>query len=269
MLVFSCTSGTQESADVVEEEPTGPNIVTEEVTYTSDSVEMKGFLAYDANLEGKRPGIIVVHEWWGQTDYPRERAKMLAEMGYTAFAVDMYGGGQTADHPEDAGAFSGKVMSDVDGAMARFNAGLAALKQQPTVDTEQLGAIGYCFGGSVVLTMGRVNNELDAIAAFHAGLGIPIPPSADMNATFLICNGADDGFVSPESIERFKSQMDSVGANYRFIDFAGSVHGFTNPGADEYGEKFQIPLAYNEQADKESWEDMKALFEEVFGGEEQ
>jgi dienelactone hydrolase len=259
ILWISCTGSKDETTTSDE-----PDIVTEEITYTSDTVEMKGFLAYDANQKEKRPGILVVHEWWGQTDYPKERAKMLAQLGYTAMAVDMYGGGQIAEHPQDAGVFSGHVMSDIDGATGRFMAALEVLKQHTSVDTERLGAIGYCFGGTVVLTMGRIINELDGVAAFHAGLGIPVPPTSEMNTVFLICNGADDSFVSSESIAKFKMQMDSVGADYRYIDFAGAVHGFTNPGADEYGQKFEIPLAYNSQADLESWEDMKNFFDRLF-----
>ena len=259
VLIIACTGAKEETATSDE-----PDIVTEEITYTADTVEMKGFLAYDANQKEKRPGILVVHEWWGQTDYPKERARMLAQLGYTAMAVDMYGGGLIAEHPQDAGAFSGKVMSDIDGATARFMAALEVLKQQESVDTQRLGAIGYCFGGTVVLTMGRIISELDGIAAFHAGLGIPIPPTLEMNAGFLICNGANDSFIPPESIVKFKMQMDSVDADYRYLEFAGAIHGFTNPGADEYGQKFGIPLAYNSQADLESWEDMKNFFDRIF-----
>ena len=236
----------------------------EEVTYATDSTTLKGYIAYDKNSTEKRPGVIVIHEWWGHNDYVRERAEMLAELGYTAIAVDMYGDGKQAAHPEDAGKFAMSVMTNLPEATARFEAAMALLKAHPSVDSEKVAAIGYCFGGSVALSMANAGQDLDAVAAFHSGVGLPIMPSKNLKARVLVCNGADDTFISPESITAFKTAMDSVGAKYEYISYPGVVHSFTSKEADANGEKFGLPLAYDAQADKKSWESLKKLLREVF-----
>ncbi len=235
-----------------------------EVGYATDSVQMKGYLAFDENLSEKRPGIIIVHEWWGHNDYVRERAKMLAELGYTALALDMYGDGKLAQHPDDAGKFAMSVISNLDVASARFNAALDLLKDHETVNKENIAAIGYCFGGSVVLTMANSGADLDAVAAFHSGVRLPVMPTSDLKARVLVCNGAEDPFIPPETVTAFKSAMDSVGASYQYIEYPGVQHSFTSKEADANGEKFNLPLAYDADADQQSWTSMKALFEEVF-----
>ena len=240
------------------------NVKGEAVTYTSDSTTLKGYIAHDANLEGKRPGIVIVHEWWGHNDYVRERADQLAALGYTAIAVDMYGDGKLAEHPEDAGKFAQSVMGNLPEATARFNAALALLKQQESVDPDKIAAIGYCFGGSVVLTMANSGADLDAVAAFHSGVQLPIMPGGDLKAKVLVCNGADDPFIAPESVTAFKTAMDSTGIDYQYIAYPGVKHSFTSKEADANGEKFGLPLAYNADADAKSWSTMQALFDEVF-----
>lgn len=235
-----------------------------EVTYASDSTNLKGYIAYDENKKGKRPGILIVHEWWGHNDYVRERADMLAELGYTAIAVDMYGDGKQADHPDDAGKFAMSVMSNLPEATARFNAAINLLQQHESVDTEKLAAIGYCFGGSVVLTMANKGADLDAVAAFHSGVALPVMPNEDLKARVLVCNGADDPFVSAESITDFKTAMDSIGATYEYIAYPGVKHSYTSKEADANGEKFKLPLAYNADADQKSWESLQQLFKDVF-----
>ena len=147
-----------------------PDIEGKTVQYTVDGVVMKGYLAYDKNITGRRPGVLVVHEWWGLNDYARMRARMLAEMGYTALAVDMYGDGKQAMHPEDAGKFSSELMKNFDVAKARFMAALDFLKGQPTVDPGRIAAIGYCFGGGIVLNMARQGVDLRGVASFHGSL---------------------------------------------------------------------------------------------------
>ncbi len=263
ILVTACKNEkkSEEGAMAPAEEPT---MVGEEVSYSTDSTTMKGFLAYDNAYEGKRPGVLVVHEWWGHNDYTRERARMLAELGYTALAVDMYGDGKQAAHPEDAGKFSGMVMSNIEEAKARFDAALDLLKGQATVDTSQVAAIGYCFGGSVVLTMANAGEDLDAVAAFHSGVQLPIMPSEDIKARILVCNGADDPFVSEESVTAFKEAMDASGATYEYIAYEGAKHAFTSKEADSLGHKFNLPLAYQEKADKESWKELQDLLNETF-----
>lgn len=235
-----------------------------EVTYATDSTSLNGYIAYDENKQGKRPGILIVHEWWGHNDYVRERADMLAELGYTAFAVDMYGDGKQANHPDDAGKFAMSVMSNLPEASARFNAAIALLKEQETVDKEKLAAIGYCFGGSVVLTMANSGADLEAVAAFHSGVALPVMPNQDLKARVLVCNGEDDPFVSAESVTTFKTAMDSIGATYEYIAYPGVVHSFTSKEADANGEKFEMPLAYDADADQKSWESLQQLLNEVF-----
>lgn len=261
------TGADADDTETVEEvqEAQGPDIVGEEVTYSTDSTEMKGYIAYDANAEGKRPGILIVHEWWGHNDHVRDRAKMLAEMGYVAMALDMYGDGKKAEHPSDAGKFSSEVFANLDEAKARFEKAMETLKGNSSVDTDKIGAIGYCFGGSVVLSMANAGYDLDGVVAFHSGVQLPIAPDAEkMKAKVLVCNGADDPFISPESITAYKASMDAIGADYQYLSYPGAVHAFTNAGATELGEKFELPLAYNEEVDQASWEEMKKLFNQVF-----
>ena len=263
VLLFSC--GKQKSADNQQEQAASkPDIVGEEVSYATDSTEMKGYIVYDKNMEGKRPGIIVVHEWWGHNEYTRKRADMLAELGYTALAIDMYGDGKQAEHPDDAGKFMNQVISNMDEANARFMKALETLKNHPTVSEENIAAVGYCFGGSVVLTMANAGYDLKAVAAFHSGVQLPVPPSADIKAKILVCNGAADPFISPESVVQFKAAMDSVGADYTYIAYDSAVHAFTSPDADDLGEKFGLPLAYNEKADNASWAELQTLLTSVF-----
>jgi len=245
--------------------PAGPSIRTEEVEYTSGDTTMKGYLAWDENQKGQRPGVLVVHEWWGQTEYPRKRARQLAELGYTALAVDMYGDGKQADHPEDAGAFAGAVMQDLAGAQARFEAAHALLDAHPTTDPARTAAIGYCFGGGVVLHMARIGSDLQAVASFHGDLSSHhTPEPGSIKAKILVAHGAADPFVPAEVVEAFKKEMDAAGADYRFIAYEGAVHGFTNPDADAYGEKFKLPLKYDAEADRQSWQAMLELFDEAF-----
>jgi dienelactone hydrolase len=240
-------------------------IVGKEVTYTSDSLTMKGYIAYDDGVKEKRPGILVVHEWWGQNEYARKRAEMLAKLGYVALAVDMYGNGKQASHPDDAGKFASEVMSSLPGMKARFMAAMDVLKKDEHVDPAQISAIGYCFGGGVVLAMAREGADLKAAVSFHGSLATKHPAEkGNVKATVLVCNGADDKFISADDIRNFKSEMKSAGAEFTFINYPGAIHAFTNPGATELGKKFNMAIAYNENADKKSWTEMQKLFKKVF-----
>lgn len=269
LIIISCkqeskSTTTDEAPASEAQSMTEVDIRGEEVTYQSDSTTMKGYMAWNENAGGKSPGIIIVHEWWGHNDYSRERADMLAELGYVAFAIDMYGEGKQAEHPEEANKFAGMVMSNMPEAEARFNAALELLKQNEHVDPEKIAAIGYCFGGSVALTMANSGADLDAVAAFHSGVNLPVGPSEALKARVLVCNGADDPMVTQEDVSRFKSAMDSVGANYEYISYPGAVHAFTSRAADSLGKKFEMPLAYNKEADQKSWEKLKELLKETF-----
>lgn len=263
ILITSCKSDKKQETKV---QPTTEvkSLTGKEVTYATNSTTMKGYLAYDGSKEGKRPGILVVHEWWGHNAYTRERADMLAELGYTALAVDMYGDGKQAKHPDDAGKFSGMVMQNIEEARARFEAALELLKSQPSVDSTKIAAIGYCFGGSVVLTMANAGEDLDAVAAFHSGVQLPIMPNDGIKARVLVCNGAADPFVSEESVVAYKEAMDKAGANYEYIAYEGAQHAFTSKEADSLGQKFNLPLAYQEKADKASWDALQKLLNETF-----
>lgn len=246
-----------------------PKVVGKEISYSADTLTMNGYIAYDENAEDKRPGILVVHEWWGHNDYARKRADMLAELGYVALAVDMYGNGKVAQHPGDAMAFTGEVFATIDGAKARFESALATLKANEKVDTDKIGAIGYCFGGSVVLSMANAGYDLDAVAAFHAGVGLPIWPEGTgaVKANVLVANGADDPFIQPEQVTNFKNKMDSAQANYQYIAYEGAVHSYTSKEADAIGEKFEQmrgAVSYNAEADSASWAEMQALFVRSF-----
>lgn len=240
-----------------------PQIITTEISYDTDSTTMNGFLASPADAKDA-PGVLIVHEWWGHNEYTRKRAEMLAEMGYVAFAIDMYGEGKQAEHPKDAGKFAGQVFSNMPEAKARFEAALNQLKAQAGVNPEKIAAIGYCFGGSVALTMANAGYDLAAVAAFHSGVQLPIMPGSDLKAKVLVANGADDPMVSAESVTNFKTAMDATGIDYKYISYEGAVHAFTNPGATALGEKFELPLAYNAEADEASWKELKILFDSAF-----
>lgn len=267
IALLSCKSEPKKNAsETMEpvEQSLQANVVGSEVSYSTKDTEMQGYIAYDENRKGKRPGVIVVHEWWGHNDYTRERADMLAELGYVALAVDMYGDGKQAEHPDDAGKFSGMVMRNIDVAKARFDAALTILKADPHVNQDEIAAIGYCFGGSVVLTMANLGLDLDAVAAFHSGVQLPVMPNENLKATVLVCNGAADPFVSPESVEAYKSAMDNINADYKYIAYPDAKHAFTSKEADSLGKKFNIPLAYQKEADEKSWEELKSLLAETF-----
>ncbi|PSR12387.1 MAG: dienelactone hydrolase [Bacteroidetes bacterium] len=262
-LLVSCGPGTPTEETTAE--AVAPEVVGEVVTYQTDTTKMIGYLAYDKNSTVKKPGILVVHEWWGHNDYARERAKMLAELGYVALAVDMYGDGKQADHPADAGKFAMSVMGNFPTAKARFLAALEELKNNPHVNPDEIGAIGYCFGGGVVLAMADDGVDLDGVVSFHGSLGLPVMPEAGkIKARVLVLNGADDPFVTQEQITAYTTAMDSAKADYQLINYPGAVHAFTDKGATAKGEKFNLPLAYNEAADKQSWEEMKKFFLKTF-----
>jgi dienelactone hydrolase len=242
-----------------------PKIVGKDVAYSAQGIEMKGYLAYDKNIKGKRPAVLVVHEWWGLNDYARKRARMLAELGYTALAVDMYGEGKVAKHPDDAGKFSSELMKNFDVGKARFIAAMDFIKEQPTVDPARLAAIGYCFGGGIVLNMARQGIDIKGVASFHGSLTAVKPAQpGSVKAKILVLHGADDKFVTKEQIDSFKNEMKTAGADFKFRSYPGAVHSFTNPEADELGKKYNIPIAYNRAADKKSWEELKKFLRQIF-----
>ena len=237
----------------------------EEVEYKDGETVMKGYLAYDNSITGKRPGVLVVHEWWGHNEYARKRARMLAELGYIALAVDMYGEGKQASHPEDAGKFAGAVRQNMPVAEARFNAARDLLKNHGSTNPDKIAAIGYCFGGGLLLELARRGIDLDGVVSFHGSLATEHPAvPGDIKTKILVCHGAADPFVKPEDVSALKSEMANAKADFTFKEYADAKHSFTNPGANEFGRKFNLPLEYNAEADKQSWEDMKVFLNKVF-----
>ena len=238
----------------------------EAVTYKDGDTVMKGFIVYDDANKAKRPGIIVVHEWWGITKHVHAEARKFASQGYTAFIADMYGDAKTADNPKDAGALSGSVRKNPAAMQSRFNAAKGTLSKHASVDASRIGAAGYCFGGSVVLDMARAGSDLKGVAAFHAGLGAAGAPAAPgkVKSKILVLNGGADPFIKPESIDAFKKEMAAANADYRYLVYPGAVHAFTNPEATEKGKQFNLPLAYDAEADQQSKAEASKFFSAVF-----
>lgn len=240
-------------------------LVTEEIQYEVDGESFTGYLAYDDRIEGQRPGILLVHEWWGHNDYVRRRAELLAKLGYTAFALDMYGSGKQADHPERANEFMEAVMANIDSAERRFRAAHNILSEHPSVDPDQTAAFGYCFGGAVVLHMARQGEDLDAVISYHGMLGTESPAAeGDVTAKVRVFTGAADPMVPPEQVQAFEEEMRSAGVDYKLQSYPGAVHGFTNPDADEKGAAFDMPLAYDAEADADSWRKTLRFLDVVF-----
>lgn len=237
------------------------------INYEVNGQSFQGTLSVDDSIKGKRPGVLVVHEWWGHNAYAKKRAEMLAKLGYTAFALDMYGAGKVANHPDDAKKFMEATLADMKVAETRFKAALKLLKEQPTVEPNKIAAIGYCFGGGMVLNMAKVNPELAGVVSYHGALGISAntkPVATPVKTKILVFNGADDPFITKPQIDAFNADMKAVGADYEFINIPGAKHGFTNPEADNFAVKFGMPLKYDEKADKDSWEKTQLFFKKIF-----
>ncbi len=240
-------------------------LVGESIVYHDGEVELHGYLAYDPSLAGERPAVLVVHEWWGHNEHAREQARRLARLGYTALAVDMFGDGRQADHPNEAGAFAGQVRRNRDLMMSRFNAALDWLHARDDIDAARIAAIGYCFGGSVVLEMARAGAELLGVASFHGALATDHPAQAGTTtARVLVLHGAEDPLVPQEQVLAFIDEMEGAGIDYRLIAYPGATHSFTNPAADQLAERFDMPVGYHAEADAASWEELERFLEALF-----
>lgn len=233
-------------------------------TYISDGVECYTYTAYDRNVTSNKPGIIVVPEWWGLNNYTRSRARQLAELGYVAMAIDVFGEGKQGNNPEEAGALAEPFYQNPTLTKERVDAAITAIKKNPYVDTVQIAAIGYCFGGYTVLNAAKLGADLKGVVSFHGGLnGVPADKNL-LKAKILVCHGESDKFVSPEEVNTFRKELDSIGASCIFKVYPDATHGFTNPAATDNGRKFNIPIAYNAAADTASWNDMKDFFKNLF-----
>lgn len=242
-------------------------VQTKTIIYKDGKLDCHGFLAWDDAISGARPGVLVVHEWWGLDGYAKRRAEQLASLGYIAFSADMYGNGKTVDHPKDAGAMAGQVRSNVEAWRKRGLAALDVLKSQPQCDKKNVAAIGYCFGGSTVQQLAFSGTDLKAIVSFHGALVTPTSEQLKQTkAAILICHGADDSFISADTVKSFREALDKNSAKYEFVAYPGARHSFTVLEANETSKKFNLPgLQYNKEADEKSWDDMKKLFKQTLG----
>lgn len=259
-FLFSCNNSSEEKTTEIK----APKLKEENISYKIDSLTMDGYIVYNENIEGKRPAVLVVHEWWGLNDYVKKRARQLAELGYIAMAVDMYGNGRRADNPVDAGKLAMPFYQNPVMTKAHFDAALKKLLTYKEVDTANIAGIGYCFGGGVLLNIARMGEPLKGLVSFHGSLvGTPADKNL-LRSKILVCHGGADNFVPDTEVAAFKKQMDSIDADYIFKTYPGATHAFTNPDATTLGKKFNMPIAYNAAADTASWNDMKQFFSTLF-----
>ena len=243
--------------------PAQAKVVGKNVAYEDAGVQLEGYLVYDDAVTGKRPGALVVDEWWGLTEYARGRAEQLAALGYVAFALDMYGKGKVTKHPEEAGEWAKQVSSNVRAWQQRAVAGLEVLKKEPRTDSQRIVAIGYCFGGSTVQQLAYSGADIRGVVSFHGSLLLPPAEQGNqVKAKILICHGAADPFTKLGAVEQYMAAMDKAGLDWQLVVYGGAKHGFTNPDAHKAGME---ALAYSKSADQRSWADMQVLFKEIFG----
>ncbi|MHC6200630.1 dienelactone hydrolase family protein [Elizabethkingia miricola] len=238
-------------------------IVAEDLTYSENGRTFKSFLAFDKSRTGKLPVVFIIPEWWGMNNYVKGRVKQLADSGYMAIAVDMYGDGKMVDNPDDAGKLAKPFYGNADLAKQSFEAALKQIEKNEKADTGKMAAIGYCFGGAMALNMARINEPLKGVVSFHGNLMTGVKPTTN-SIPLLVLNGEDDTFVSKDEIASFKKQMDSAGVKYEFVNYPGAIHSFTNPDATAVGKKYKLKVAYNEAADKASWKEMITFFNKIF-----
>jgi dienelactone hydrolase len=240
----------------------GADLVSTPVEYKQGDAVLEGWSVYDNAFPGKRPGVLVVHQWKGLGDYEKKRAEMLARLGYTVFAVDIYGRGVRPDNPRDAGVEAGRFKNDRALLRARVRAGLDVLARHELTDPRRIAAIGYCFGGTTVLELARSGADLAGVVSFHGGLSSPTPGDArNIKAKVLVLHGADDPMVPAAEVAVFEEEMRQGGVDWQLVAYGGAVHAFTDWGAGNDNAK---GAAYNERADRRSWEAMKQFFAELF-----
>lgn len=257
-------SGTRTRSSGGESRQQARGISTEQVSYESNGVQLEGYLAYPADDDEKRPGVLVVHEWWGLNDYVRSRAEQLAREGYVALALDMYGEGKHTEHPDEANKFMIAALKNIEHAQQRFLAAQQLLAEQPGVNPKKLAAIGYCFGGATVLHMARSGDELALVASFHGNLATQKPMEKGVfDGKIFVAHGAADPFVPHDQVDAFKREMDAAKVDYELIEYEGAKHAFTNPHATELGKKHGLPLVYDADADAKSWARLLELLDDL------
>jgi dienelactone hydrolase len=244
--------------------PLVSTIKEEMVNYKAGDVTLKGFVAFDESIKGKRPVVLVVHEWWGLNDYTKMRARKLAELGYLAMAIDLFGNGKNAANPKEAQELTMPFYKDPQLGKNRLDEAIKKIKEFAQADPNNIAAIGYCFGGFVVLNSAKLGAGLKGVVSFHGGMGgVPVNKNL-LKAKILVCHGASDKFVSQNDVDVFKHQLDSIGADNTFKIYANATHAFTNPDATRLGKEFNLPIEYNAAADKDSWNDMKKFLSRIF-----
>ncbi|MCW8125803.1 dienelactone hydrolase family protein [Microbulbifer halophilus] len=239
---------------------------SETIEYTVEGDSFTGYIAYDDSASGKRPGILLIHEWWGHNEFAREEADKLAAEGYTAFALDMFGTGKQADNPDDAAALMNTALETPGAIEARFRAALEILQKHETVDADKIAAQGYCFGGAVALNMARLGLDLKGVVSFHGNLASDIEAKpGGVKAELRVYTGGADDMIPADEVSAFVEEMQKAGAKFELTSYPGVKHGFTNPAATGRGEKFGIPLAYDEDATRDAWEGATAFYRKLFG----
>jgi len=237
-------------------------VQTRTIAYQHANTELEGYLAWDDRFDGKRPGVLVVHEWWGLNEYARSRVRQLAEQGYVAFAPDMYGTGKVTRHPDQASTWMKEIQENVQQWVDRADSGLSVLKQQAVVDPERLAAIGYCFGGATVMHMAYAGLDVDFVASFHGSLPVATDSqSAAIKARILVAHGNADPFVPSDRVGEFRDALAKSAADWTMMEFGGVKHSFTNPGAGDYGID---ALVYDPAADRQSWQMLLWLLDDTF-----
>jgi dienelactone hydrolase len=266
-LVFlSCNNSQSSGSNEKKDTTTAVTQLKEDnITYSAGNTNMKGYVVYKDSGQEKRPAVLVVHEWWGLNDYAKSRARQLADLGYVAMAVDMYGDGKTASNPDEAMKLADPFYKDPQLTKTRLDAALAKLKTYPEVDTNNIAAIGYCYGGYVVLNAAKLGEPLKGVVTFHGDLSGVKPGKNVMKAKVLVLHGAADPLVKPQVVDQFKHDMDSAGVPYTFKSYPNAKHAFTNPASDSVENKYHIGIGYNAEADKQSWNDMKEFLHNLFG----
>ena len=245
---------------------TGAAMQTETIEYQIDDQTFTGYLAWDDAIQGERPGVLVVHEWWGHNDFARDQAEKLAAAGYTALALDMYGSGKLAEHPDTAKQFMQEATRDMEQIKTRFLKAKTLLADHDTVDGERIAAQGYCFGGAVVLNMARLGVDLDGVVSYHGALGSPLEAKpGQVSARIQVYTGGADKMVPADQVAGLVQEMQNAGVDLTLVTFPGVLHSFTNPGADQIAEEFGMPVGYDEAAAERSWEGTLRFYQEIFG----
>ncbi|SHN43344.1 dienelactone hydrolase family protein [Chitinophaga sp. CF418] len=264
LCMTACNNQPSTSGHASDSTAAQPTITEETVAIQADSVTMNSIVAFSDDTTAKKPIVLIVPEWWGLDDYIKGRAKQFAELGYLAIGIDMYGGSKHADNPDQAKAYATPFYNNPQLGFSRLQAALAKAKTYPQADTTRIAAIGYCFGGSMVLNAAKLGLPVNGVVSFHGGLqGVP-PVKGLTKAQILVCQGGADPFVPAQDVATFRKQLDSLNIPYTFKEYAGATHAFTNPASTANGKKFNLPIAYNPAADTASWNDMRAFFGVIF-----